>query len=61
VLFSENGFGAMCMKERHGGELWWTLNLVGCGVGGVLMNMSVRIGWGFGRISEGVGDISKSY
>jgi hypothetical protein len=27
----------LCMRERLGGELWWTLNLAVRGVSGVLM------------------------
>jgi hypothetical protein len=55
VLFWENGFSAMCMRERRGGELWWTLNLAAHGMGGVRMSLLVCIEWGFGRISRGVG------
>jgi hypothetical protein len=35
----ENGYGAVSMRERLGGKLWWTLNLAVCGVGGVLMSL----------------------
>jgi hypothetical protein len=28
--------------------------LAACGVGGVLMSLSVRMGWGFGGISGGI-------
>jgi hypothetical protein len=35
----------MCIRERHGRELWWILNLVVGGVGGVLLNPFCRIGW----------------
>jgi hypothetical protein len=50
-------YGTMCMRERLGGELWWTLNLVVRGVGGVLMSLLGRMGWGYGRILGGVGEV----
>jgi hypothetical protein len=43
------------MREKVGVELWWTLNLAGCGVGGVLMSLLGCMGWGYGRILRGVG------
>jgi hypothetical protein len=51
----ENGFDTMCMRERCGEELWWTLNLATRGVGGVLMSLRDCMGWGYGRTSGGVG------
>jgi hypothetical protein len=45
----------MCMRERFSGELWLTPNLAVHGVGGISMNHLGRIGWGYGRISRGVG------
>jgi hypothetical protein len=38
------------MRERFGRELWWTLNLVVCWVGGVLMSLMGHMGWGYRRI-----------
>jgi hypothetical protein len=58
VLFNRaflgNGFGVMCMRERHAGELWLTPNLTVRGVGGVQMNYLGRMGWDSRRISGGV-------
>jgi hypothetical protein len=55
----------MCMRERLGGELWWTLNLAVRGVGGVLMSLLGRMGWGYRRILEGwnirLWEVFKSY
>jgi len=47
----------MCMRERLGGEWRGTLNLVVCGVDGVLLSLLVRLEWGYGRILRGVGGI----
>jgi hypothetical protein len=47
--------GITCMREKVGVELWWTLNLAGRGVGGVLMSLLGCMGWGYGRILRGVG------
>lgn len=46
------------MKERLGGELC-ILNLAVRGVSSVLMNLSGRMRWVYGRISGGVGDFSR--
>jgi hypothetical protein len=46
----------MWMRERLRGELWGTLNLAVHGVGGVQMTLLGRMRWGYGRISEGVGE-----
>jgi hypothetical protein len=52
---SENGFSAMCMRVKHGGELWWTLNMAVHGMGEVLMNLMGRMGRGYGRLLGGIG------
>jgi hypothetical protein len=39
-----NGCGVMGLRERLGGELRWTLNLVVYGVGGVLLSLLVCSG-----------------
>jgi hypothetical protein len=43
----------MCMREKHGGELLWILNLAVLGVGGVLLIPLGHMGWGYGRICGG--------
>jgi hypothetical protein len=45
----------MCMRERLGGELWWTLNLAIRRVSGVLMSLLGCMRWGFERILGRVG------
>jgi hypothetical protein len=42
----------MYMRRTLGGELWWILNLVVSGVGGILMGFLGRIRWDYGRILE---------
>jgi hypothetical protein len=49
----ESGFGAMCMNERRGGDLCWTLNLAAHGVGVVLISIVGHMVWGYGRTSRG--------
>jgi hypothetical protein len=51
----ENGYGAMLMRERFGGELWCTLNLAVREMGGVPMSFLGHKGWGYGRILGGFG------
>jgi hypothetical protein len=43
MLSKENGYGAMCMRNRLGEKLWWTLNLTVCGVASVLVSLFGRI------------------
>jgi len=45
----------MLMSERLYGGWLWILNMAMLGVGGVLMRFMGRMGWGSGRILEGVG------
>lgn len=60
MLFYENGYDAMCMREEHGGELLWLLNMIICGVGGVLLNpMGHRSGF-MEEHQEGVEDFSSN-
>jgi len=40
----------MRLREKLGGEWWWTLNLVIHGMSGVLMSPLGRMGWDYGRI-----------
>jgi hypothetical protein len=42
------------MRELFGRELWWTLNLVVCRVGGILMTFLRRMEWDYGRLLGGV-------
>jgi hypothetical protein len=44
----------MCIKERLGGELWWTLNFAIHGVGGVLMSLFRCMEWSYERILKAV-------
>jgi hypothetical protein len=46
----------MCMREKHGGKVLWTLNLVVLGADGVLLISLGRMGWDFGRILGWGGD-----
>jgi hypothetical protein len=41
----ENDYGAMGMRERPCGKLWWTLNLAVRGESSVLMSLSGRMRW----------------
>jgi len=54
IPFWENGYVAICMKERLGGELWWILNMTACKMGVVLIRFLGWMGWGYRRISGGV-------
>lgn len=45
----------MCMRERHGGELLWILNLIVLGVIDVLLIPLGHMWWDYGRILGGGG------
>jgi len=45
----KNGYGAMCMRERLGGVVVDS-KFASSWVGGVLMSLLGRMGWGYGRI-----------
>jgi hypothetical protein len=47
------------MRERLGEEWWWAPNLVVRGLGGVLISLLECMGWGYGRILDGVGGSSQ--
>ena len=49
IISLVNGFGVMGLRERHGGEWWWTLNMEVLGEGGVLVSMLGCMGWVYGR------------
>jgi hypothetical protein len=45
----------MGLRERLGGEWWWTLNMAVHGEGGVLVSLLGRMEWVYKRILGGVG------
>jgi hypothetical protein len=55
AFLGKYGFGAMGLRERLGGEWWWTLNMEVHGEGGVLVSLSGCMGWVYGRILGGIG------
>jgi hypothetical protein len=46
----------MCLGERLGEELWWTIDLAVCVVGSFLMSLLGHMGWSYGRMLRGVGE-----
>jgi hypothetical protein len=51
-----HSYGAMCLGERLGEELWWTIDLAVCVVGSFLMSLLGHMGWSYGRMLRGVGE-----
>jgi hypothetical protein len=47
----------MGLRERLGGEWWWTLNMEVHEEGGVLVSLLGHMGWVYGKILGKVGKI----